>query len=219
MAWAVEIHVSPASEPPAPKPGVVVEIAFDAEIDSGAHTAETVRRTVRVSLDERLSGATRLESVQGPTVRVGVLAADGAALVTRTVVIVGDRADVVLSDDEVARIRDGGQLLPDTVAPKLVRRSVRLVPTSSMRPTYASTLADAVAVAVAGSAEQLKASGLEDLLQTGGGRFVAAIELAGAARSAVGRIGWSPAHVAVDGSFLAEIADGAVRGLAVVAGG
>jgi hypothetical protein len=42
MASTIEIHVSPAREPSVPKPGVVVEIAFDAEIDAeivqwGAH--------------------------------------------------------------------------------------------------------------------------------------------------------------------------------------
>ena len=42
MASTIEIHVSPAGEPSAPKPGLVVEIAFDTEIEAeivqwGAH--------------------------------------------------------------------------------------------------------------------------------------------------------------------------------------
>ncbi|MDN5856196.1 MAG: hypothetical protein L0K86_25810, partial [Actinomycetia bacterium] len=152
MAGTFEIHIRPASEPPSPRPDVRVEAAFDVWTESG-----DAQRTVSTTLDAWLSGTIALEGLSGDTVRVSVLAFDGATLVTRSVAVDRDRADVVLTDDEVVRVLGGGQLLPVTVAPSLVPRSVRLVPTGSTRPDYGRC---ALAVAVVESTEQLVSSGL-----------------------------------------------------------
>lgn len=207
MASTVQVLISPASAPTAPHSGVVAEIAYDADAtaDGRKGDPQPVLQTVRIALDDGLTGSAQLQGVAGTSVRGSVLSADGVALVARVLPIDGERVELVLSAADVARIADGGQVLPSSPAPVTVTRTARLLPTGSTVPDFAHS---ALAVATVGSTTDLDAAGLTELLAADGGRLVTSVELTAASTATVARIPWSPSHLGVDGSFTATLPTG-----------
>lgn len=195
---AVDLRIHPATEPEAATPGVVVELTYDTAIESSREHLDAVQRSVRIALDESLQADVTLDGVSRKRATASVLSADGSALATRAVDLSGSTAELIITDEDVKRIRDGGQQLPDQVATPSVLRSVRLVPSGSVVPDYTrSTLA----VAVVATAQDLQTLGIDEVLNTGGGTFMTATELTGTELSVLARLAWVPTHVSIDGSF------------------
>ncbi|MFE4542435.1 hypothetical protein [Arthrobacter sp. NPDC056727] len=178
--------------------GVVVEITYDTEIEGSKVAQEAVQRSLRMQLDSSLRGSATLDDLAGTKVIANVLTVDGVGLVTRALEVDRHRVEFTLSDEDVKKITDGGQTLPDTVATAMVTRSVRLVPSGMIVPDYVNS---SLAIAVVSNAQDLQTLGLDAVLKSQGGTVVTATELTADLASVANQVAWQPAHIAVDGSF------------------
>lgn len=202
---ATEIVIRPASEPEAPFRTVGAEIVFDREVavDDVTGTVQLVRTTIRRTLDGALRARVALDDAAPTSVSVDLLADDGSALVQRTVAVVDEGETVVeLSDDDVKRLRDGGQALPANDVVPTTTRAARLVPSGTEVPDYTRSK---LAVAPIATAADLTGLGIDDVLNTGNGTLITSIELTGSDLSVLAGLRWAPTHLGVDGSFRAVL--------------
>ena len=208
----VEIVIQPATIPEEPLAPVVAEVTFDREISEAAAGREliaAVRSTTSVTLDSGLNGRVVLDDAETTSAEISLLASDGTALVERTVDLTASPAKMVITDEEVKRLRDGGQTLPTVVVPPTTTRTARLVPSGLEVPDYVTSK---LAVAAVATAQDLQALGVDDVFDTGGGTFMTATELTGADLSVLAGLAWHPTHVAIDGSFTATFPEAPTAG-------
>jgi hypothetical protein len=205
---SAQIEIRPNTTPPQAAPAVVAEIAYDREVGEGRE-AVTVRTTVRVTLDAGLQATANIAEAARTSAAVNVLASDGSTLVARDVDLTAGTASVILTDPEVKTIVEGGQTLPAVGAVPTVTRSARFVPSGTLVPDYERSR---LAVAVAATASELTAAGIDTLLNTGSGNFMTSTELTGTDLSVLAAVAWKPVHLAIDGSFTAEFPDSPAAG-------
>lgn len=207
-----EIKIHPSNPLGRPLAGIVAEITYDREVAAAANgreAPELVRTSVRINLDADLKGHVALDAAGPNPVVVALLSVDGATLVERSVDLTAGSGEMVLTNAEVARLREGGQVLPGVVAVPTVSRSARLVPSGAEVPDYVNSQ---LAVAVVATPQELTSLGFDSVLNTAGGTFMTATELTGGDLSMLDGLVWHSTHIAVDGSFTATFPDVATAG-------
>jgi hypothetical protein len=200
MNIQVSVQPAPGSDLPVAG-GATVEINYARTITpEEGETDDQVAQSARLVLDEQLKGSVRLENAASAQMQASVLAADGSALLSRTLSADSGKAVLTLGIAEVALIKNGRQQIPADTTPLMVARTARLVPTGSVKVDYARS---SVMVAPLKDLKALTASGVDALLKSGGTR-ITSMEVTGQDLGTLTRLAWTPTHLAVDGTFTAS---------------
>jgi hypothetical protein len=127
----IRISVHPRQEQPAGAvmPRHVVELKFERSApQDGNDVAELIQQTMRVELDSQLSAVAVLTDAATPLVQANLLGMDGALRLGRRLVADdAGSAEFILEPADVAALKDTGQQLPGSPAPRMVERTVRLL--------------------------------------------------------------------------------------------
>ncbi|HEY0551261.1 MAG TPA: hypothetical protein VGF13_16775, partial [Verrucomicrobiae bacterium] len=160
--------------------------------------AEPLPQTVRVLLDTLMQGTAVLEDAVSLEVKANVLAVDGSLIFSRTANSdSAGNATLALTKAEVELCSNRRQALPADTTPLVCTRKAKLVPTTESKVDYTRS---SVMVSPVKDAQAITATTIDSLLRITGNR-ITSLDVTGQKLEALTQIAWTPAHLAVDGTF------------------
>ena len=161
---------------------------------------DTVSETVRVLLDKGMKGTALLEDAASLEMQADVLAFDGSLIFRRSVrADAGGDATLTFTEKELELLSDTPQAVPGDTTPLVCTRTVRLVQTGEHKVNYARAT---VVVSPVRDERSPAVAAIDGLLKIAGNpNRITSLDLTGQPLEPLTRIDWTPAHLAVDGTF------------------